>query len=156
MTDFGTNICIMPYICKPNVAKTVLQIQKTGMHESRELLYIIVKKKIDEEFGVPFIEAFEDVFGEAYDKEQYIATGICCSLFLSSIIKGFPTEKLHTYVRCVRETYPFIVFNCNKYDELYNRMKGRTLSLMDKDFTFHGTETGKSDILEAFDFVTNG
>lgn len=146
----------MPYICKPNVAKTILQTEKTIMHTPRELLYIIIKKEIDKEFGAPFTGAFEDVFGEAYDKEQYIATGICCSLFLSSIIKGFPTEKLHTYVRCVRETYPIIVFNCNKYDELYNRMEEKSLSLMDKDFTFHRIETGKSDILEAFDFVTNG
>ena len=37
----------MPYICKPNIAKIILQTEKTIMHTPRELLYIIIKKEID-------------------------------------------------------------------------------------------------------------
>ncbi len=127
-----------------------------SMHEPTELLKLIIGKEDDKELGLEFIKAFSTCFKKKCNDNSIIATGISCSLFLSSIILGLPTNILHTYVRNIREKYPFLAFNCNKYEELYNTIEKEPLLLIDKNLNYHKIEISKKDIFEAFDFVTNG
>ncbi|MBQ8271146.1 MAG: hypothetical protein IJZ22_08105 [Bacteroidaceae bacterium] len=124
------------------------------MHEPTELLALITGKW-NREFGFEFIKAFNAYFKQDCNNDRVTATGIGCSLFLSSITQGFPTDKLNTFVRNVREDCPFLAFNCNNYEQLYNTMEKGPLLLIDGNLNYHKCKVKKEDIFEAFDFVTN-
>lgn len=125
------------------------------MHRAEELLLLITKSEINKEFGQPFIKTFVQYFGKDVELERAVATGIGCSLFLSSIKEGFSTEKLHAYVNNIREEHPFIAFDCKSYEPLYATIKEDFMILLDKNKTYTRTNITKKEIFEAFDFVTN-
>lgn len=126
------------------------------MYQPRELLTLITKKEINNEFGRVFAEAFAHFFRETQNVDRIFATGICCSLFLSHIKLGFPSDKLRTYIYNVRDEHPFIEFDCKSYEPLYSRMKERDILLLNNNIEYKKTTTSKEEIFETFDFITNG
>ena len=125
------------------------------MHRTTELLSIITGIETDANFGKPFIDAFAILFKENGKEERIIATGITCSLFLSCLKKKFPTEKLNTFVRNIREEQPFIIFDCKSYEALYTAMPKDDFLLLDQEMQYSINKVSKDDIFETFDFITN-
>lgn len=107
-------------------------------------------------FGEPFVSAFSALYkGE---KGEVEAASYICSLFLSAILCGFPTSKLHLFVHNVQENYTRFSFNCKMYDTIYAHMKEEYLSatiLLDADSRAVICGCRKEDVLEALDFYTN-
>ena len=107
-------------------------------------------------FGEPFISAFSVLYGG--EKNEVLAASYICSLFLSAILLGFPTEKLHTYVHYVQENHTRFAFNCKMYDIIYAHMKEEALAavtLLDADSRAVPRRCLKEDVFEALDFYTN-
>ena len=107
-------------------------------------------------FGEPFATAFSRLYKG--NNDAVTAASYTCSLFLSAILKEFPTALLHTFVHNVQENHERFSFNCDMYASIFNAMDKKTLEnvcLLQKDSmpTLH--PCSKEDIFEAFDFYTN-
>jgi hypothetical protein len=92
------------------------------------------------------------------EEEKVLAAAYTCSLFLSAILKGFPTAKLHTFVHFTKENVQRFSFNCKMYEEIFSHMNEDDLKavvLLDKERNFIRRQCSKQDIFEAFDFYTN-
>jgi hypothetical protein len=126
-------------------------------HESTigRALAKIVGKRPDNGFGEPFLT----VFGRfTRNREESGAAAYTCSLFLSVIFEGFPSEKLHTFTHYANEHYSRISFDCSKYEELFTMIPDEALdavTLVDKNCNPCKRKCCKQDIFEAFDFYTN-
>ncbi len=107
-------------------------------------------------FGEPFIHAFARTYkGE---KEETVAAAYICSLFLSAILEGYPTGRLHTFVHHIQENYSRFSFNCDMYEAIFKEMDTETcraVCLLQKENTPVRHTCSKEDIFEAFDFYTN-
>ena len=125
------------------------------MYKTTQLLSIITGKKRETGFGEPFIEAFTVYFKENGKEERITATGIACSLFLSCLKLKFPSDKLNTFVRNIREELPFIIFDCKSYEEIYAAMPQEEMLLLDSNMQYSLHKVSKEDIFETFDFITN-
>ncbi|MBO7229963.1 MAG: hypothetical protein J6V20_00930 [Bacteroidaceae bacterium] len=122
-----------------------------------QLCHILCIEKIDDNFGEPFIKAFSKFMPN--EEEKVLAAAYTCSLFLSAILKGFPTAKLHTFVHFAKEHSQRFSFNCKMYDSIFSHMKEDDLehvTLLGKENTFIFHSCSRQDIFEAFDFYTNG
>ena len=120
------------------------------------ILSTIAGCDIENNFGEPFLSAFRKVFG--HDGLEITIAAYNCSLFLSSILEGFPTEKLHTFVRHTRENFHTLVFNCKMYGNIFGHMDENALNnvvLIDRNGNSKERHCCKNDIYEAFDFHTN-
>lgn len=51
-----------------------------------------------------------------------VAWGLVCELYLSSVMAGFPRERMRQVVRFVKQHYGSLHFDCKKYDRLYELM----------------------------------
>lgn len=123
----------------------------------KELLCKVTgNREIDDCFGEPFLAAFTS-FSEKRD-EKIVAASYICSLFLSCITKGFPTDKLHTFVKNAKEEYGYFTFNCKAYEKIYSyieQLEFPEIPLLDRSGnTVHHRYT-KQELFEAFDFYTN-
>lgn len=111
--------------------------------------------KVD--FGEPFLSAFRAVHPQGSEEELKTAA-YTCTLFLSAILEGFPTDKLNIFVRHTRDNCCRFTFDCKRYDIIFGSMPPRSLTqvtLLDKDGNTRTRECCKQDIYEAFDFYTN-
>ena len=109
-----------------------------------------------EGFGEPFISAFSVLYNG--DKNEIEAASYICSLFLSVILLGYPTSKLHLFVHNVQENYTRFSFNCKMYDAIFAHMNEESLSatvLLDANSNTVVLQCSKEDIFEALDFYTN-
>ena len=107
-------------------------------------------------FGEPFAAAFTALYNG--NEEEIVAAAYICSLFLSAIIEGFPTARLHTFVHYIQENCRRFTFNCNMYESIFNKMSGEKLKavcLLKSDNQTITRECNKKDIFEALDFYTN-
>lgn len=112
--------------------------------------------KLDDNFGEPFIKAFSIFMPN--EREKVIVASYTCSLFLSSIFNGFPTNKLHTFVHFTKEHFSRFSFNCKMYDSIFTHMNDEDLNsvvLFNEKGSFTTRKCSKQDIFEAFDFYTN-
>lgn len=125
------------------------------MYRTTQLLSTITGKETETGFGRPFIEAFTVFFKESGKEERITATGITCSLFLSCLKLKFPSEKLNTYVRNIRDELPFIIFDCKSYEEIYAAIPQEYFLLLDSNMQYSLHKVSKEDIFETFDFITN-
>lgn len=118
--------------------------------------------------GHTFGHAFESLSiskGQPILHGYAVAYGLVCELYLSCILTGFPTQKMHQTVRFINENYGKMNINCNEYDTL--------LALMAHDKKNVGNEINftlledigklkinqtatKEQIFEAFDFYREG
>lgn len=108
-------------------------------------------------FGEPFMSAFKATHTSG-SEEEITAAAYICSLFLSAISEGFPTERLHTFVNYVKERSSRFTFDCKMYDALLDRMENdslRHVTLIDSNVRTVFRECSRNDIKEAFDFYTN-
>lgn len=110
---------------------------------------------IPEEFGAPFFAVFKTFFPEHNGVQT---ASLACTLFLSALHCGFPTDKLHIFTREAYSIYPGLLFDCKFYDRLIEAMHidsdTRLLLLNEKNaFVLH--RITPSDITDAFDFITN-
>lgn len=122
-----------------------------------KLCHILCIEKIDDNFGEPFIKAFSKFMPN--EEEKVLAAAYTCSLFLSAILCGFPTAKLHMFVHYTREHLQRFSFNCKMYEEIFSHMDESILErvpLLDKNGGETTRACSKQDIFEAFDFYTNG
>jgi hypothetical protein len=108
------------------------------------------------EFGEALLTAFSSAGFNS--KEEQCVAAFSCTLFLSAIIGGFPTEKLHIYVRHTRDNCKRLMFDCKMYEKIYSCIPGeepKKIALLDKkgECTIH--ECSKQEFFEAFDFYTN-
>lgn len=125
------------------------------LHEIKEVLARITGSRATEEFGEPFIAMFS-AFGAA--KENILPAAYICTLFLSAIFNGFPTEKLHIFTRYVRDNCSLPSFDCKMYEKLYASQGSKvyeSVLLIDKSGKTLPRNCSKQDIFEAFDFYTN-
>lgn len=51
-----------------------------------------------------------------------VAWGMVCELYLSCVKTGFPKDRMRQTVQFIRENYGTFVFDCKKYDRLYELM----------------------------------
>lgn len=108
-------------------------------------------------FGEPFMSAFKATYTSG-SEEEITAAAYICSLFLSAISEGFPTERLHTFVNYVKERCSRFTFDCKTYDALLDKMENdslRHVALIDSNAHTVFRECSRNDIKEAFDFYTN-
>lgn len=125
------------------------------MDTPHHILTLITGHDVLPEFAKPLSQAFETIFAERASQESYASAGITGVLFLSAVLKGFPTAKLHTFVRNVREEVPFFSFDCKSYDKLYSIVGEGEMLLLDSTMNYQKTFVTKNDLFEAFDFITN-
>lgn len=130
---------------------------QTYATEPREALAHIARTTLPEVFGEPFLSAFKAVHTQG-NEEELMSAALICSLFLSAIIEGFPTDKLNTFVKYTRDNCSSFTFDCRMYDTIFEKIQPESLkqtALLDKDGRTHYKECCKQDIFEAFDFYTN-
>ena len=94
-----------------------------------------------------------------------VAYGMICELYLSCIKSGFPTEKMRTTVRFIREHFGYLPITCDDYDELITLMthdkKNKNgiinFTLLGEigDIRINQTAT-KDEIKETLDFFCEG
>lgn len=129
-----------------------------------------------EEQGLRKILNFGHTFGHAFEEMSYtkncpiphgyaVAYGMVCELYLSTVLQGFPTDKMHQTVRFIKDRYGSFTVTCNDYEtllELMNHDKKNSngyinFSLLkdigDPVIDCHAT---KEDIFEALDFMREG
>ena len=94
-----------------------------------------------------------------------VAYGMICELYLSCIKSGFPTEKMRTTVRFIREYFGYLPIACDDYDELIMLMthdkKNRNgiinFTLLGEIGDIHINQTAtKDEIEETLDFFREG
>ncbi len=94
-----------------------------------------------------------------------VAWGLVCELYLSTVLMGFPQDKLRQTVRFIRDEFGAFQFSCKDYDKLYDFMthdKKNTagtinFTLMGNIGDIHINQTAsKEDIFEALDFLREG
>ena len=109
-----------------------------------------------EGFGRPFERAFS--MFHSGNRQETKAAAYICSLFLSAILEGYPTARLHTFVHHIEESIQRFSFNCNMYESIFKEMDSKELtamSLIQADNRPTTRKCSKEDIFEAFDFYTN-
>lgn len=94
-----------------------------------------------------------------------VAYGMICELYLSAILAGFPTDKMHQTVKFIKENYGQFDFTCNDYDTLLELMthdKKNTAGMINftllgdiGDIKINQTAT-KEEIFESLDFFREG
>ena len=77
--------------------------------------------------GHTFGHAFEAFSLDTPNKEPLlhgyaVAFGLICELYLSSVLTGFPTDKMRQTVQFIRENYGSFDFSCDDYDRLIELM----------------------------------
>lgn len=94
-----------------------------------------------------------------------VAYGLICELYLSTIKKGFPIDKMRQTVRYIIENFGHFAFSCNDYDELLELMHhdkkndGQTINftlLCDIGKICINQTATTDEIKEAFDFLREG
>lgn len=108
-------------------------------------------------FGEPFMSAFTATYTGG-SKEEIAAAAYICSLFLSAILEGFPTVRLHTFVNNIREDCSCFTFDCRMYDTILDKIKESSLRhvvLLNSNRNTVFRECSREEIKEAFDFYTN-
>lgn len=134
-----------------------MEAQQANSKNIKELLQAIVGHSLPNNFGTPFTTTFPQ-FHNAESEEQLQAAGYICSLFLSCILTGFPSEKLNIFTHQAQEHCTRFTFNCNMYETIYNQMEKAELEsvpLLDSQGHCTPRRCSKEDIFEAFDFYTN-
>lgn len=120
----------------------------------KNLLEWIAGCDIDEAFGMEFLDAFRICLGDGRLHDAEVAA-YTCSLYLSCVFAGFPTEKMHTFVHCSREIYRRLSFDCRMYEKLFAHMNRNVLILISGEKKCIEYQCNKQEIFEAFDFYTN-
>lgn len=136
---------------------TAMEAQQANSKNIKELLQAIAGHSLPNNFGIPFTTTFPQ-FHNAESEEQLQAAGYICSLFLSCILTGFPSEKLNIFTHQAQEHCTRFTFNCNMYETIYNQMEKAELEsvpLLDSQGHCTPRRCSKEDIFEAFDFYTN-
>lgn len=108
------------------------------------------------EFGEPFISAFKAL--DQREENEVKAAAYICSLFLSTIKAGFPTDKFHILVHYIHENYSRFYFDCRMYDKIVGQISDEALKkviIIDKALNTVEKECSKNDIEAALDFYTN-
>lgn len=70
--------------------------------------------------------AFESLALEAGHPQLHgyaVAWGMACELYFSHIKAGFPKDKLRQTIQFLKEHYSILVFDCKRYEDLYELMK---------------------------------
>ncbi|MBQ2808626.1 MAG: hypothetical protein IJF06_05935 [Bacteroidaceae bacterium] len=121
------------------------------------ILSAITGSSIPVDFGEPFRRTFLKHYPNGSNEEIAVAA-YTCSLFLSAILKGFSTDRLHTFVHNTGEECSRFTFDCRMYDTLLGSIDEHSLqevSLIDDRGEACTCKCSRNDILEAFDFYTN-
>lgn len=108
-------------------------------------------------FGEPFMSAFKATYTSG-SEEEITAAAYVCSLFLSAISEGFPTERLHTFVNYVKEKCSRFTFDCKMYDTILDKIGNdslRQVALIGNTSCTVFKECSREEMKEAFDFYTN-
>ena len=134
-----------------------MEAQQANSKNIKELLQAIAGHSLPNNFGTPFTTTFPQ-FHNAESEEQLQAAGYICSLFLSCILTGFPSEKLNIFTHQAQEHCTRFTFNCNMYETIYNQMEKAELEsvpLLDSQGHCTPRRCSKEDIFEAFDYYPN-
>lgn len=132
-------------------------MKETEKPDIEKVLSSIIKGNVHQSFGEPFRRAFI-ACGLGCSKEDIKAASYICSLFLSTILEGFPSDRLHTFVHYTREHYSLFTFDCRMYDTLLEKTDESSLwrtTLIDNEYKTVFRECCKNDLKEAYDFFTN-
>lgn len=131
--------------------------EKGNTYMNELLCRITCCGEIDKRFGEPFIKAFSTFMPN--ETERVLSASYTCSLFLSAILCGFPTAKLHTFVHNTKERFQRFSFNCKMYEKIFSVIDENSLvnvALLGKEGENITCKCSKQDIFDAFDFYTNG
>ena len=119
-------------------------------------------------FGHTFGHAFESwalAHQTPLSHGHAVAHGMVCELYLSHVLKGFPSDKLRQTVGFIKQHFPAPIFTCNHYAELLQWMShdkknvGSTLHftlLEDIGNVALDCTATEQDITEALDFLREG
>ena len=98
-------------------------------------------------------------FPDARNREGLRALSLVATLYLSVLHCGFPQPLFRSAVTFLRENVSLPSFNCNHYEQLYARLSADesvSLPLFEDVGTLVSQELARTDIYDAFDFLTNG
>ena len=132
-------------------------MKETEKQNPAEILAAISGAQVHPQFGEPFRSAFAAAYESGSDEEITVAA-YTCSLFLSAILEGFPTVKLHTFANHTREHCSRFTFDCSRYGPILEKMDKDSLKqviLFDSNGRSVSRECSSDEIKEAFDFYTN-
>lgn len=137
---------------------------------------VAVKERIvredPKERGIRKALNFGHTVGHAYESLSFkknrpllhghaVAAGIVSELYLSHVLAGFPSSRLSTVVRYIKDYYPPFVFDCTDYETLYELMthdkknEGGVINftlLSDIGEVRINRQVAKERILESLDF----
>lgn len=129
---------------------------------SEDFVKIILEEKSathSPEYEIPLEKAFAKHFTAAEDGESLRALALVATLYLSTMHCGFPTRLLRASVGYLRENISLPTFNCNHYEKLYAKLTDKEnveFTLFTNIDKFTKINLSKTDIFDAFDFLSNG
>jgi hypothetical protein len=129
---------------------------------SEDFVKIILEEKPttnSPEYEIPLEKAFAKHFTAAEDGESLRAIALVATLYLSTMHCGFPTRLLRASVGYLRENISLPTFNCNHYEQLYAKLTDKEnveFTLFTNIDKFTKINLSKTDIFDAFDFLSNG
>lgn len=98
-------------------------------------------------------------FPDAGNREALRALSLVATLYLSVFHSGFPQPLFRSAVTFLRENVSLPSFNCNHYEQLYARLSADesvSLPLFEDIGSVVPKELTRTDVYDAFDFLTNG
>ena len=110
-------------------------------------------------YEIPLKNAFAEHFAVAEEKESLRALALVATLYLSTMHCGFPTRLFRASVSYLRENISLPTFNCNHYEQLYAKLTNKEnveFTLFTNIDKFTKINLSKTDIFDAFDFLSNG
>lgn len=122
-----------------------------------DTLSAIAKGEVSPAFGEPFLTAFKAA-APTMEAKAITAAAYTCSLFLSTVLAGFPGSSLHTFVNYTKEHCSRFSFDCKMYPMLLDKISSRSIervALIDNHGTAIFKKCSNEDIKDAFDFYTN-
>ncbi len=125
--------------------------------DTRLLLERIIGHEIPPTFGEPLITAFGNMFTEA-GKESITGAAMICMLYISCTETKMPQSFLRTFYTNLKEEVALFVFDCKKYDKIFELIPNEELSnvnLLNEQTLPQTIRLTKEALFESFDFYTN-
>ena len=107
----------------------------------------------------PFDAMFLAHFPDAGNREALRALSLVATLYLSVLHSSFPQPLFRSAVTFLRENVSLPSFNCNHYEQLYAKLTDKEnveFTLFTNIDKFTKINLSKTDIFDAFDFLSNG
>ncbi len=111
------------------------------------------------DYYFPLDRMFLDYFTEERNDDNLRALSLIATLYLSVLHCGFPQALMRSSITFLRESITLPSFDCTHYERLYARLSADesvSLPLFEDIGSVVPKELTRTDVYDAFDFLTNG